>query len=47
MSFNPTRKYGIELSTTFQKVVNVATGLKGIKILNFELWRQIKIAERG
>ena len=47
MSFNPSRKYEIQLNTTFQKVVNVSTGLKGIRTLNFELWRQIRIAERG
>ena len=38
---------GIQLNATFQKVVNVSTGLKGIKTLNFELWWQIRIAERG
>ena len=47
MSFNPLRKYGIQLNATFQKVVNVSTGLKGIKTLNFELWWQIRIAEQG
>ena len=32
MSFNSSRKYGIRLNTSFQKliIVNVSTGLKGI-----------------